>query len=86
MSQHSCHSTLFEPKTLINCIVVATGVTCRNTLLNDSDDWRFASQTCFHTQCYCVSLCVQLVTSANIGAGLWKHFTGSTLIAYFTMK
>ena len=31
-------------------------------------------------------LCIQLVTSADLGAGLWKYFTGSTLIAYFTMK
>ena len=40
----------------------STRVTCRNTLLNDSDDWRFVSQTCFHCQYYCISLCVQLVT------------------------
>ena len=58
----------------------------RNTLLNDSDDRRFISQTWFHCQFYCVSLCVQLVTSADIGAGLQKHFTGSTLITYFTTK
>ena len=54
--------------------------------LNDSDDQRFVSQTCFHGQCYCASLCVQLVTSTDIGAGLQKYFTGSTLITYFTTK
>ena len=35
---------------------------CRNTLLNDSDDWRFVAQTCFYCQYYCILLCVQLVT------------------------
>ena len=40
----------------------SAGVTCRNTLLNDSDDRRFVSQTCFHCQYYCVSFCVQPVT------------------------
>ena len=39
----------------------STRVTCRNTLLNNSDDWRFVSHTCFHYQYYCISLCVQLV-------------------------
>ena len=83
----SCQSTLFKPKALFNCIASSsTGVTHRNTLLNDSDDRCFVSQTCFHCQFYCLSLCVQLVTSADIGAGLRKHFTGSTLIAYFTKK
>ena len=57
-----------------------------NTLLHDSDDWHFISQAHFHCQCYCVSLCVQLVTSINIGASLRKHFTASTLITYFTTK
>ena len=58
----------------------------RNTLLNDCDDRHFISQTCFHCQFYCLSLCVQLVTSADIGAGLQKPFSGSTLIAYLTTK
>ena len=40
----------------------STRVTCRNTLLNDSDDWRFVSQGYFHCQYYCVSLCIQPVT------------------------
>ena len=39
----------------------STRVTCTNTLLNDSDDWHFVSQACFHCQYYCVTLCVQLV-------------------------
>ena len=38
----------------------STRVMCRNTLLDDSDDWRFISQTCFHCQYYCISFCVQL--------------------------
>ena len=42
-------------------LCVLTRVTCRNTLLNNSDDQHFVSQTCFHCQYYCVSLCVQLV-------------------------
>ena len=54
----------------------------RNTLLNDFDDRRFVSQTCFYCQYYCISLRVQLVTSADIGAGHQKYFTRSTLIAY----
>ena len=57
-------------------------VTRRNTLLNDSDDQRLL----VFTQCYCISLYVQLLTSADLGASLWKYFTGSTLIVYFTMK
>ena len=40
----------------------STRVTCKNTLLNDSDDRCFVSQTCFHCQYYCDSLCVQFVT------------------------
>ena len=40
----------------------STKITCRNTLLNDSDDRRFVSPTCFHCQYYCISLCVQPVT------------------------
>ena len=40
----------------------STRVTCRNILLNDSDDRHFVSQTCFHCQYYHVSLCVKLVT------------------------
>ena len=40
----------------------STRVSCRNTLLNNFDDLRFVSQTYFHCQYYCVSLCVQPVT------------------------
>ena len=43
-------------------LYIGTRVTRRNILLKDSDDRRFVSQTCFHCQYYCVSLCVQLVT------------------------
>ena len=50
----SCQSTLLEPKMSFN--YSSTGVTRRNTLLNNSDDRRFVSQTCFDCQCYCVSL------------------------------
>ena len=39
-----------------------TRVTHRSILLNDSNDRRFISQTCFHCQYYCVSLCVQPLT------------------------
>ena len=81
----SCQSTLFKPKTLFK-LHSSTGVTRRNTLLNDFDDRRFVSQTCFYCQFYCISLCVQLVMSADTGASLQKHFTGSTLITYFSMK
>ena len=55
-------SALFEPKTFSYRTYIAIGVTCRNTPLNDSDDRCFISQTYFHYHCYCVSLCVQLVT------------------------
>ena len=51
-------------------------------VFQDSDDWRFVSSTCFHCQCYCVSSCIQLVTSADIGTGCRKYFTGHTLIAH----
>ena len=40
----------------------STRVTCRNTLLYDSDDHCFVSQTCFNCQYHRVPLCVQLVT------------------------
>ena len=43
-------------------LYISARVKRRNTLLNDSDDRCFVSQTCFHCQFYCVSLCVQLVT------------------------
>ena len=49
-----------QPKNVF-LLYSSTGVTRRNTLPNDSDDQRFISQTCFHSQYYCFSLCVQLV-------------------------
>ena len=40
MPEHSV-----QAKTFSYFIVIATRVTHRNTLLNDSDDWRFVLQT-----------------------------------------
>ena len=50
-----------QPKNVF-ILYISTRITHRNTLLNDSDDWHFVSQTCLHCQSYCFSLCVQLVT------------------------
>ena len=58
----SSQSALFKSKMFSYHIVFLRRVTCRNTLLNDFDNLRFVSQTCFHCQYYCVSLCIQLVT------------------------
>ena len=60
-------SQRFEPELSVQVKNVflsygSTRVTCRNTLSNNSDDRRFVSQTCFHCQHYCVSLCIQPVT------------------------
>ena len=43
----------FEPERSVQATNIflphgSTRVTCRNTLLNNSDDWHFVSQTCFH--------------------------------------
>ena len=64
---HALVSQRFEPEHSVqvkNSFLPygSTRVTCRNTLLNDSDDQHFVSQTCFHCQYYHVSLCVQPVT------------------------
>ena len=81
----SCQSTLFKPKTFLTVYIYSsTRITRRNTLLNDSDGRHFVSHTHFYCQCYCSSLCIQLVTSANTDTGLQKYFTKSTFIAYFT--
>ena len=50
-------STLFKP----NIIVLYDSIRV-NTVLNDSDDWCFVLQSCFHCQYYCTSLRIQLVT------------------------
>ena len=39
----------------------STRVTRRNTLLNNSDDQCFVSETWFHCQYHCISLCVQVL-------------------------
>ena len=56
MAEHSV-----QPKNAL-LLYISARVTCRNTLLNDSDDRHFISQIFFHCQFCCVSLCVQLVT------------------------
>ena len=67
-SNHACLvSQRFEPERSVqvkNSFLPygSTRVTCRNTLLNYSDDQHFVSQTYFHCQCYCISLFVQPVT------------------------
>ena len=60
-------SQRFEPEHSVQAKNVllpygSTRVTCKSMLLNDSDYWRFVSQTCFHCQYSCISLCVQPVT------------------------
>ena len=60
VSQRSVAEHSVQPKNAF-LLYISARVTCRNTLSNDSDDRRFVSQTCFHCQFYCVSLCVQLV-------------------------
>ena len=52
----SSQRALFKSKIFL--LYVRTKVTCKNTLLNNSDDWHFTSQTCSHCQHYCISLCV----------------------------
>ena len=61
----------------------STRVTCRNTLLNNSDDRHFISQTCFHYQYHCVSLCIQPVTYAKWKKPLKCKFW-HILSAYYT--
>ena len=80
------NSTLFICYLFVFIFYLVLSCPAKFILLNDFDDRHFISQTCIHCQFYCISLCVQLVTSADIGADLWKHFAGRTLIAYFTTK
>ena len=53
-NNHACLvSQRFKPERSVQIKNVflaygSTRITCRNTLLNDSDDRRFVSQTCFH--------------------------------------
>ena len=63
----------------------STRVTCRNILLNDSNNRHFILQTCFTVNTIAF-LCIKLVTLADIDTSRQEYFTGSTLITNFTTK